>query len=140
MSSALTLQDCDDSYLDRLIDGLIDKVFEDGSTIASPRTVLRNTTGGSLQSSSSVWSNILIRRSQDRFKEGLDKVFSELMDELNGSSSEESITSGPRTVPRDTTGGSPQLLVSSTRSNIFIRLPPECLKTFYIRMDQTGSF
>jgi hypothetical protein len=107
MSSALTLQDFDDSYLDRLIDGLINKIFEDGSTIASPRIVLRNTTGGSLQSSSSVWSNILIRRSQNRFKVGLDKVLSELMDELNGSSSEESITNGPRTVPRDTTGGSP---------------------------------
>jgi hypothetical protein len=90
-----------------LIDGLINKIFEDGSTIASPRIVLRNTTGGSLQSSSSVWSNILIRRSQNRFKVGLDKVLSELMDELNGSSSEESITNGPRTVPRDTTGGSP---------------------------------
>ncbi|CAN6191510.1 unnamed protein product [Urochloa humidicola] len=68
----VTQQDHDVSYLDKLLDELFykfsDSSSKESSITAIPGTVPYNTTSGSLQSASSIGSNILIRHPPDSFK------------------------------------------------------------------------
>ena len=57
-------------------------------------------------------------------------------DEYLDSSSEESITDSPRTLPRNTIHGSPPTL----GPNILIYHPANSFEVFYIRIDMRGSF
>ncbi|TVU12714.1 hypothetical protein EJB05_46369 [Eragrostis curvula] len=132
--SVLSLQEPDDSYLEESISNssveLLGSSSEESIT-ACPQTVPHNTIDGSSRTSPSC--------GEKRVAGSVESAAAPTLQDSDDSSSEESITYSPRTVPQNITNGSSSPALSPG-SNILIRYSQKCSEIFYIRLDQRGRF
>ncbi|TVU12846.1 hypothetical protein EJB05_46510 [Eragrostis curvula] len=135
-TSALTLQELVVPALEKMLHA---RSFKE-SVIAGPPIVLNNTIDGSSSTSPSSCEKLLIDIADSGSAHSLrEPELSSLEELLDTTSLEESTTTSPWTVPKNTTDDSP-LSRSSLGSKIWIRHCPNWYQVFYIRMDLRGSF